>query len=703
MTIRGNPWILGIGAAVYIAGSLAFALTKAPLNDEGWFAAPAYNLAAHGSPGILALEPTGSWLSADLTGIRQHTYWNMPLSLAAQAAWLRLWGFGRLPLRMLSIVSGLAVLGAWFVIVLLLTEDRIAAHLGFLLLAIDYTFLWGAADGRPDMLCLALGSVGMASYLALRESRLTAAILVSNTFAAAAFFTHPNGLMTMASLGFLTLYFDARRLRVRHLAAALPYAAGTLCWLGYISQAPAQFLAQFAANSSARGGSRWAFLTAPWKSLYLELLGRHLAHFGFFPIWTDATSRWNVLIPVVYWIAAFSAALSGVFRRRGSRALLAILAIYFLMLTANGLKLQFYLVFLMPAYAAVLGMWVRYRLARPTVLFVFLAPFLCLQVASIIHLVRTDKYHKTYLPAMEYVRQNSGPATVVMANSTAAFALGYDHLVDDERLGYFSSVAPDLIVVDRYYPMFWRIFRAEQPDVWQYIRQQIESGYELGFQNEYYKVYRREGAARRRIRPDDREFMVRLGRSHVKQESPSVRRRRVTEAGLIFERAALRAAGEEEGPRRASAERGSHLDRYRNQSAVPIDVEQLPAVGAPRGVEAAAVRNASALRHGDNPSGLAAEWRYVDLLARRFVEPGCECDPAPIGREAARNGGLRVEFPHRKRLSPAHRRRPKLVEIVVGTHKTSEIPARTSPSETRRCRTRRWSLRRLPRWRRRAR
>lgn len=491
--IRGNPWILGAGAALYLVCSIAFALTKPPSVDEGWFAAPAYNLAAQGSLGMLVLEPTGSWLRADLTGVRQHTYCNMPLSMVVDGAWFRLAGFGLRSVRMLSILLGLMILGSWFVIILSLTRDRVAAHFGFLLLAVDYTFLWGVADGRPDVLCAALGSLGLASYLALRGRNLVAAILISNTLSAGGLFAHPNGIMAIAALAFLTLYFDARQLRPRHLIAAVPYLIGVLGWMCYIGEAPALFLAQFAANASAGSGSRWVFFVNPLRTLRHELLLRYLAHFGMMPQWTDATSPWNILIPILYFASLISAVFSGIRKDRGNRALVIVAAIYFAMLAATGLKVQFYLVYVMPSYAAVLGLWTRYMSRRPAMVFVpvLLAPLLYLQSSSIVQLIRGDNYHKSYLPAMEYVKRSIHSDSVVAGNSTAVFALGFDQLVDDARVGYSSSVVPDFLIVDRYYPLSWKGFRKDQPEVEQYVAFEIGAGYERVFRNEYYAVYRR--------------------------------------------------------------------------------------------------------------------------------------------------------------------------------------------------------------------
>ena len=229
-------------------------------------------------------------------------------------------------MRILSILAGLVVLGSWYAIILLLTEDRVAAYFGFFLLAIDYTFLWGAADGRPDMLCVALASAGLASYLALRESNLTAAIPISNTLAAAGIFVHPNGLIAAAALAFLILYFDARRLRPwRLIAAAAPYLLGALAWLGYIAEAPGLFVAQFAANATAGQAP-------PRRSFHNPL--KNLAS-SFWPV------TWGISagcpygrtppaagMPLSPWctLSLLSAALSGIRKHRGNRALIVIAA-----------------------------------------------------------------------------------------------------------------------------------------------------------------------------------------------------------------------------------------------------------------------------------------------------------------------------------------------------------------------------------------
>ena len=90
----------------------------------------------------------------------------------------------------------------------------------------DYHFLLQASDGRMDVMTVALGWSGVAAYLLLRERSFPLAVAVSQSLAAMAFFTHPNGAMLALILAVTTLYFDRRRVRFGTVAlAAVPYLA----------------------------------------------------------------------------------------------------------------------------------------------------------------------------------------------------------------------------------------------------------------------------------------------------------------------------------------------------------------------------------------------------------------------------------------------------------------------------------------------
>ena len=98
--------LLVIAASFYLIATYKIATSKEPFVDEGWIASPGYNLAFHGFMGTSVLDPHGSWLHGELKGIRQYTYWIMPLDILAQAAWYRLFGFGIVQVRLLAATFG---------------------------------------------------------------------------------------------------------------------------------------------------------------------------------------------------------------------------------------------------------------------------------------------------------------------------------------------------------------------------------------------------------------------------------------------------------------------------------------------------------------------------------------------------------------------------------------------------------------------
>ena len=155
---------------------MAIALTKAPWCDEGWFANPAYNLANHGMMGTTVLEPTGHYLDANLKGIQERTYVVVPLQLVMMAGWFKIFGFSLLAMRANGILWGLIALASLYVVVRKLSHSSTIALAAVIITALDFTFLWGAADGRMDTMSMALGMSAQAAYLALRKRKFQLAI-----------------------------------------------------------------------------------------------------------------------------------------------------------------------------------------------------------------------------------------------------------------------------------------------------------------------------------------------------------------------------------------------------------------------------------------------------------------------------------------------------------------------------------------------
>src|ERR1017187_3782950 len=304
---------------LFIVLAVLSAHVNLPGTDEAWFASPALNLVTSGNFGTSVLDPTAAFRKNNLTGIKEHTYWIVPLYPLVQAVWYRVAGFGLMHLRYLSAVWGLVAMWAWYRILMVVCGDRRVANLALGLMAVDFTVILAASWGRMDMMAAALGSAGLAAYLSLREKHLTRAILVSQSCVAGAGLSHPLALGYFAGLLALTLYRDWRRLRFPHImVAALPYLVGAAGWGLYISRAPHDFILQFGGNAADRGVP----LSHPVALLYVQFVERFWHMFGMAPD-TRGFSHLKVLILAVYAAGLLGALCNREIRRHpGYRTLL---------------------------------------------------------------------------------------------------------------------------------------------------------------------------------------------------------------------------------------------------------------------------------------------------------------------------------------------------------------------------------------------
>jgi 4-amino-4-deoxy-L-arabinose transferase-like glycosyltransferase len=486
---------LGLAAGIvviYFALALGTAVSRRPWSDEGWFASPAYNLATNGSMGSPVLDGT-SWLP----GINQHTYWVLPLHLVTQAGWYKIFGFSLLSLRSLSAFWGLVALAAWFVILKRLVRDDRVALLTSALLAVDYSFVMGASFGRMDMMCAALGFAGLAAYLSLREKHLAWAVLVSQALVAASGLTHFMGILHFAGLIFLTLYFDRRRIKWRHVAlAAVPYVLGAMGWGLYILQDPAVFAVQFKANATT--GGRLQGLSAPWLGFLHEFTDRYRTAFGLGEQSPghSAIARLKALILVAYVAGVVCAwATRRIRESRGGRALLLLTALYFvIMAVLDGQKLAWYLVHIVPLYAALLAIWLvdvweAVRLPRYAVA-AALSALLLLQAGGVVQRMRANEYRASYAPAADFLKRRMQPSTLVMGSAEMGFALGFnEHLIDDSFLGYYSGKRPDFIVVDEIYAESFQGSQLQRPAIYAHINRLLTTEYKLVYDRAFYRIY----------------------------------------------------------------------------------------------------------------------------------------------------------------------------------------------------------------------
>ena len=272
---RNRFVILIIIAAIFLTFAAGSALTNRPQIDEGMFASPALNLAREGFFGTTVLE-TGH---TKLTRIEQRTYWVMPLFLLNASASFKAFGFSLFTMRLVSIFWGLIFVLAGYLIALKLSENKNIALLGALFLACDYMVLDTASQARPDMMCAALGFSAIAAFLVWRERNFSIAVLLSQTLVVLAGLTHPNGILAFFAVAFLTLFFDFKQIKLKHLGfAIIPYLIGGAGFGFYILQDPQAFKDQFIDN--ARMSGRMGGFGSPFSAILREFTERYPHAFG---------------------------------------------------------------------------------------------------------------------------------------------------------------------------------------------------------------------------------------------------------------------------------------------------------------------------------------------------------------------------------------------------------------------------------------
>ena len=479
-----TPFVVALAIFVILATSLA--LTKAPWCDEGWFANPAYNLAFHGQMGTNVLEPSGHFLNAYLKGIQERTYYVVPIHMVALAGWFKIFGFSLLAMRAYSMVWGaLGLLFIFYILYRLFPDPRVA-QLGTLMTAIDFIYLWNSADGRMESSANALALASMAAYLYLRERNFRNAVLVSQVLGAAAVFTHPNALLVLLALPVLVWRFDLRQVRFRHLfLAAAPYLILGALWSLYIAQSPAEFAAQFLANAAGPNSMRrWTGIIQPWLAFWMEArryLNTYVSKSG---LWSGVMNPWMILVPIFYvaslvWFTWNRRRFPAPVRAFLACTLTVVLAVTFL----NGFKAPNYMMYLVPFYNASLAFWLlhrwRFGLDSKIAAAVVGIAFVSLQIAASVQHVRADEYHRDYLPLIARLKKEQTAGKTILGTAAIGFGMGFQGFADDWRLGQYSRLDPDIIVVDRSYRAFTKWYEDDEPSVFSHIVSTLTSNYRL--------------------------------------------------------------------------------------------------------------------------------------------------------------------------------------------------------------------------------
>jgi hypothetical protein len=489
---------LAFTIVVFLTLATALARTKAPWCDEGWFANPAYNLAFHGQMGTNVLEPSGHFLNAYLSGIQERTYLMVPNHMVALAGWFRIFGFSLFIMRAYSIAWGAVGLLIFFYILAKLFPDPRVAVWGTLFTAIDFVYLWSSADGRMDASSNAMALASVAIYLHFRERDFTKAVSLSQIVGAVAVFTHPNALLILLAVPVLAWRFDRGKIRLMHVALAVaPYVVFGMLWTVYILQSPGDFAAQFLANAAGRKSERWKVIIQPWIAVWLEI-ARHLATYSVSSLWSGDAKGRSIFLPLAYIGAAVSFIKSGRSYGGSERMFLTLMLSVVLSMTfLNGFKASNYLIYLIPFYCAALAfslLRLSNRGLSGTMIAIFIGAGLAwLQLADSVDHIRADEYHRQYEPTIALLRAEQASGKTIIGTAALGFGLGFHGFSDDWRLGLYSGLKPDILVLDRSYRYFTQRFETDEPPVFSHLVTTLTQNYRLSEQFGEYWIFSDNG------------------------------------------------------------------------------------------------------------------------------------------------------------------------------------------------------------------
>jgi len=480
---------------VFISLSVLSARTKRPWSDEGWFANAPLTLITKGYLGTTALETANyAWLN----GINRYTYWTVPLHLVVQAGVYKVFGFSLFTLRSISLFFGLVALVSWFIIMRTLGGSNEVGLLTVILLAVDYNFVMGSSFGRMDMMAAALGSAGLAAYLGLRERNFSLSLFVSHCLIVASGLTHHLGILWLIGSIFLVLYFDRKKLRLRHFGlVSIPYLIGVIGWGLYIIQSPALFLSQIKGNATT--DNRFGALLSPLRGIAREVTERYMVAFGLGQHSVGSQSsliKLKAVILLVYVIAIVGFLLIKELRKdRKARALLILTLIFFLVMSLwDGQKLTWYLIHIIPLLTGLVALCLDRLSRRGAAVRAFagllIFGILAFQIAGVLMRARANSYKNSYLPAIDFLKSHLQPDGLVMGSAELGFGLNsFDQVIDDSRLGFASGKKPTFIVVEEVYSSEFESLKSKRPENYNFIVNRLTKEYELVYDRDFYQIY----------------------------------------------------------------------------------------------------------------------------------------------------------------------------------------------------------------------
>ncbi len=182
---KSNGYILCLSALFFVL--YTFNLDKYPIiwSDEAFFSNPAFNLAFHGFLGT-TMMPT-------FYNISHYTYWQMPFYMVLLSVSFKLFGFGIIQARMVSVILGFFTVIFTYLLGKELYNEKVG-FLAILLLILNPFFFFIARDARMDIAVICFTLISLYFLIRALNTKICYYYFGVGLFAMLSILSHPNGL-----------------------------------------------------------------------------------------------------------------------------------------------------------------------------------------------------------------------------------------------------------------------------------------------------------------------------------------------------------------------------------------------------------------------------------------------------------------------------------------------------------------------------
>lgn len=423
-------------------------LDKYPLiwTDEAWFSNPAYNLAFHGF--------LGTTMMPDFYNIAHYTYWQMPFYMVLMAISFKLFGFGIIQARMISVVLGFFTVLFTYLLGKELYNKKIGL-LASILLIVNPLFFLVARQARMDIAVTCFTLIALYFLLKALKVNNFKYYIVVGLFAMLSVLSHPNGLFGVICIALIYFVYHFRNLksRIRLKEIGCMVLSSILLvtpYLWYISLDFPDFMSQFKANILNSANS-------PLINLLTEYI-RYLWTFNLF----DVAEGQIVVIVLIIMACLVFLGLIYIFKNRSEfrgKFLITILAVHvFLFAFLISQKYAtWYLGIILPYFSILIALpslWgLNHKKGIQTSIIVVLCLFIAINALGLVNILYTTNdrsYQAIYYDVEKYVPNGSivlgDPALWVTLHDNYSY---YDY--HNLSVSTSKKVGVEYLLVDNYW------------------------------------------------------------------------------------------------------------------------------------------------------------------------------------------------------------------------------------------------------------